>query len=157
MSSDSLYSTYQRANEAAQRSVDSPVLVALLALNERQAETCNPLSHCASSGCPSPSTSEKICLSPTPFALTTASLHRTRLFGDSYNDRFGYRTVRRDAQRGQMDQSAMRQGTREVSIDSGAFKSVNDVAQINQTTCVGNDTGNSFVLRPPAGTLFISQ
>ena len=55
---------------------------------------------------------------------------------------------------GQMDQSATAHGAREVSIDNGAFKNINGIAQINQTAGAGNTTANSFVLRPPAGTFF---
>jgi hypothetical protein len=43
---------------------------------------------------------------------------------------------------------------REASISSDAFKNVNGIVQINQTAGAGNATANSFVLRPPAGTLF---
>jgi hypothetical protein len=43
---------------------------------------------------------------------------------------------------------------REASISSEAFRNVNGVVQINQTAGAGNATANSFVLRPPAGTLF---
>ena len=46
------------------------------------------------------------------------------------------------------------QGVREASISSDAFKNVNGIVQINQTAGAGNATANSFVLRPPAGTLF---
>jgi hypothetical protein len=46
------------------------------------------------------------------------------------------------------------QGVRETSISSDAFKNVNGIVQINQTAGAGNATANSFVLRPPAGTLF---
>ncbi len=43
---------------------------------------------------------------------------------------------------------------REAAISSDAFKNVNGIVQINQTAGAGNATANSFVLRPPAGTLF---
>ncbi|MGH8781538.1 hypothetical protein [Paraburkholderia sp.] len=43
---------------------------------------------------------------------------------------------------------------RDVTISSDAFKNVNGIVQINQTAGAGNATANSFVLRPPAGTLF---
>ena len=46
------------------------------------------------------------------------------------------------------------QGVREAIISSDAFKNVTGVLQINQTAGAGNATANSFVLRPPAGTLF---
>jgi len=46
------------------------------------------------------------------------------------------------------------QQVREASISSDAFKNVNGIVQINQTAGAGNATANSFVLRPPAGTLF---
>ncbi|MEX3976970.1 hypothetical protein [Paraburkholderia caribensis] len=46
------------------------------------------------------------------------------------------------------------QGVRETSISSDAFNNVNGIVQINQTAGAGNATANSFVLRPPAGTLF---
>jgi hypothetical protein len=46
------------------------------------------------------------------------------------------------------------QGAREASISGDAFRSVNGIVQINQTAGAGNATANSFVLRPPAGTLF---
>ncbi|MBN3767398.1 hypothetical protein [Burkholderia sp. Ac-20365] len=46
------------------------------------------------------------------------------------------------------------QGVREASISSDAFRNVNGIVQINQTAGAGNATANSFVLRPPAGTLF---
>ncbi|PCE27816.1 hypothetical protein BWP39_04730 [Paraburkholderia acidicola] len=43
---------------------------------------------------------------------------------------------------------------REATISNDAFKNVNGIVQINQTAGAGNATANSFVLRPPAGTLF---
>ncbi|MEM5372009.1 hypothetical protein V4C53_39150 [Paraburkholderia azotifigens] len=46
------------------------------------------------------------------------------------------------------------QGVREASISGDAFKNVTGIVQINQTAGAGNATANSFVLRPPAGTLF---
>ncbi len=45
-------------------------------------------------------------------------------------------------------------GVREASIGQDAFKNVSGIVQINQTAGAGNVTANSFVLRPPAGTLF---
>jgi len=46
------------------------------------------------------------------------------------------------------------QGVREASISGDAFRNVTGIVQINQTAGAGNATANSFVLRPPAGTLF---
>ncbi|WJF91036.1 hypothetical protein QS306_05125 [Paraburkholderia bonniea] len=46
------------------------------------------------------------------------------------------------------------QGVREAAISNDAFKNVSGIVQINQTAGAGNATANSFVLRPPAGTLF---
>jgi hypothetical protein len=46
------------------------------------------------------------------------------------------------------------QSVREANISSDAFKNVSGIVQINQTAGAGNATANSFVLRPPAGTLF---
>jgi len=46
------------------------------------------------------------------------------------------------------------QGVREAGISGDAFRNVNGIVQINQTAGAGNATANSFVLRPPAGTLF---
>ncbi|MFC0398681.1 hypothetical protein [Paraburkholderia rhizosphaerae] len=43
---------------------------------------------------------------------------------------------------------------REATLSNEAFKNVNGIVQINQTAGAGNATANSFVLRPPAGTLF---
>ncbi|WP_246641663.1 hypothetical protein [Paraburkholderia edwinii] len=43
---------------------------------------------------------------------------------------------------------------REATISNEAFRNVNGIVQINQTAGAGNATANSFVLRPPAGTLF---
>ena len=45
-------------------------------------------------------------------------------------------------------------GIREVRIDSVAFRNATGLVQVNQTAGAGNTTANSFVLRPPAGTLF---
>ncbi|WLE62672.1 hypothetical protein GIY62_19940 [Burkholderia plantarii] len=45
---------------------------------------------------------------------------------------------------------------REVSISGDAFKHISGIVQVNQTAGAGNNTANSFVLRPPAGTLFIN-
>jgi hypothetical protein len=143
MSSVSLNSSHQ----------DSPVPVALLPLIVFQKR--DPLSNSASSWCLRLSMSEKIRLSPTPFAVTTASLRRTPLCGDRYKDRFEYRTVRR-AHRGQMDQSVIRDGTH-IGIDGSAFNSVNDVVQINHTSGVGNDRhGKQFCAPSPGGHSFYS-
>jgi hypothetical protein len=46
------------------------------------------------------------------------------------------------------------QSVREANISNEAFKNVSGIVQINQTAGAGNATANSFVLRPPAGTLF---
>jgi hypothetical protein len=46
------------------------------------------------------------------------------------------------------------QDMREVSISGDAFKHISGIVQVNQTAGAGNATANSFVLRPPAGTLF---
>ncbi|MDA0570165.1 hypothetical protein [Burkholderia gladioli] len=45
---------------------------------------------------------------------------------------------------------------RDVSISGDAFKHISGIVQVNQTAGAGNSTANSFVLRPPAGTLFIN-
>lgn len=45
-------------------------------------------------------------------------------------------------------------GMPEVSISGDAFKHISGIVQVNQTSGAGNATANSFVLRPPAGTLF---
>ncbi|MBN3855533.1 MULTISPECIES: hypothetical protein [unclassified Paraburkholderia] len=45
-------------------------------------------------------------------------------------------------------------GIREVRIDGAAFRNATGLVQVNQTAGAGNATANSFVLRPPAGTLF---
>jgi hypothetical protein len=45
-------------------------------------------------------------------------------------------------------------GIREVRIDGVAFRNATGLVQVNQTAGAGNATANSFVLRPPAGTLF---
>lgn len=45
-------------------------------------------------------------------------------------------------------------GIREASISSTAFRNATGLVQVNQTVGAGNATANSFVLRPPAGTLF---
>ncbi|MGU7772407.1 hypothetical protein ACV229_19815 [Burkholderia sp. MR1-5-21] len=42
----------------------------------------------------------------------------------------------------------------EASISGDAFKHISGIVQVNQTSGAGNATANSFVLRPPAGTLF---
>jgi hypothetical protein len=46
------------------------------------------------------------------------------------------------------------QGIREASIGNAAFANATGLVQVNQTAGAGNVTANSFVLRPPAGTLF---
>ncbi|WP_341314689.1 hypothetical protein WN982_05125 [Paraburkholderia sp. IMGN_8] len=51
-------------------------------------------------------------------------------------------------------QSIAVHSVREANISSDAFRNVNGIVQINQTAGAGNATANSFVLRPPAGTLF---
>jgi hypothetical protein len=144
MSSVSLNSSHQ----------DSPVPVALLPLIVFQKR--DPLSNSASSWCLRLSMSEKIRLSPTPFAVTTASLRRTPLCGDRYKDRFEYRTVRR-AHRGQMDQSVIRMALTSASMAVHSTASTTSCRSIIRPVSVTTDTGNSFVLRPPAGTLFIQQ
>jgi hypothetical protein len=53
--------------------------------------------------------------------------------------------------RGQMVQTS---GIREAGIASSAFRNATGLVQVNQTAGAGNATANSFVLRPPAGTLF---
>ncbi|TAL95684.1 MAG: hypothetical protein EPN73_12255 [Paraburkholderia sp.] len=58
------------------------------------------------------------------------------------------------AKNGGSGQSIGVQGVREASISNEAFKNVSGIVQINQTAGAGNATANSFVLRPPAGTLF---
>ncbi|WP_431821804.1 hypothetical protein [Burkholderia sp. F1] len=45
-------------------------------------------------------------------------------------------------------------GMPEASISGDAFKHISGIVQVNQTSGAGNATANSFVLRPPAGTLF---
>ncbi|MFP6558443.1 hypothetical protein WJ542_08960 [Paraburkholderia sp. B3] len=50
--------------------------------------------------------------------------------------------------------SAESSGIREASIGSTAFRNATGLVQVNQTVGAGNATANSFVLRPPAGTLF---
>ncbi|KWC13740.1 hypothetical protein [Burkholderia ubonensis] len=44
-------------------------------------------------------------------------------------------------------------GMPEASISGDAFKHISGIVQVNQTSGAGNATANSFVLRPPAGTL----
>lgn len=46
------------------------------------------------------------------------------------------------------------QGIREASIGNAAFANASGLVQVNQTAGAGNVTANTFVLRPPAGTLF---
>jgi hypothetical protein len=50
--------------------------------------------------------------------------------------------------------SAQASGIRDASIASTAFRNATGLVQVNQTVGAGNATANSFVLRPPAGTLF---
>jgi hypothetical protein len=45
-------------------------------------------------------------------------------------------------------------GMREASIADDAFQHTGGIVQVNQSAGAGNTTANSFVLRPPAGTLF---
>ncbi|WP_159067951.1 hypothetical protein [Trinickia symbiotica] len=45
-------------------------------------------------------------------------------------------------------------GVREASIADDAFQHAGGIVQVNQSAGAGNTTANSFVLRPPAGTLF---
>jgi len=58
------------------------------------------------------------------------------------------------AQNGGQGQMAQAGGIREVRIDNAAFRNATGLVQVNQTAGAGNATANSFVLRPPAGTLF---
>ncbi|MGF6755353.1 hypothetical protein [Paraburkholderia sp. GAS42] len=58
------------------------------------------------------------------------------------------------AKNGGSGQSIGVQSVREANISGEAFKNVSGIVQINQTAGAGNATANSFVLRPPAGTLF---
>jgi hypothetical protein len=58
------------------------------------------------------------------------------------------------AANGSQGQLAQAGGIREVRIDSAAFRNATGLVQVNQTAGAGNATANSFVLRPPAGTLF---
>ncbi|MEM5449673.1 hypothetical protein [Paraburkholderia guartelaensis] len=58
------------------------------------------------------------------------------------------------AQNGGQGQMAQAGGIREVRIDNAAFRNATGLVQVNQTAGAGNTTANSFVLRPPAGTLF---
>lgn len=55
---------------------------------------------------------------------------------------------------GRVDVSAMAHGERTAHIGNDVLKNASGIAQINQTAGAGNATANSFVLRPPAGTLF---
>lgn len=55
---------------------------------------------------------------------------------------------------GSLGQTIGVHSVREANISNHAFKNVNGIVQINQTAGAGNTTANSFVLRPPAGTLF---
>ncbi|MEM5316178.1 hypothetical protein [Paraburkholderia sp. JHI869] len=58
------------------------------------------------------------------------------------------------AQNGGHGQTVQAGGIREVRIDNAAFRNATGLVQVNQTAGAGNATANSFVLRPPAGTLF---
>ncbi|PVX83797.1 hypothetical protein [Paraburkholderia unamae] len=58
------------------------------------------------------------------------------------------------AANGGQGQMAQAGGIREVRIDGAAFRNATGLVQVNQTAGAGNATANSFVLRPPAGTLF---
>ena len=58
------------------------------------------------------------------------------------------------AHNGGQSRAVAPQGVREASISGDAFRNVTGIVQINQTAGAGNATANSFVLRPPAGTLF---
>ncbi|MGN5355020.1 hypothetical protein ACQ4P5_23880 [Ralstonia sp. L16] len=49
------------------------------------------------------------------------------------------------------------EGRQDASIASSALRNTSGVVQVNQTAGTGNVTSNSFVLRPPAGTLFNSN
>jgi hypothetical protein len=55
---------------------------------------------------------------------------------------------------GMGNQTGETRGIREVRIDGAAFRNATGLVQVNQTAGAGNVTANSFVLRPPAGTLF---
>ncbi|CAM2178898.1 ESPR domain-containing protein [Paraburkholderia sacchari] len=55
---------------------------------------------------------------------------------------------------GMGNQPGETRGIREVRIDGAAFRNATGLVQVNQTAGAGNATANSFVLRPPAGTLF---
>ena len=55
---------------------------------------------------------------------------------------------------GMGNQAGEARGIREVRIDGVAFRNATGLVQVNQTAGAGNATANSFVLRPPAGTLF---
>ncbi|QGZ61955.1 hypothetical protein [Paraburkholderia acidisoli] len=58
------------------------------------------------------------------------------------------------ATNGSQGQRAQAGGIREVRIDNAAFRNATGLVQVNQAAGAGNVTANSFVLRPPAGTLF---
>ncbi|SDD53502.1 hypothetical protein [Paraburkholderia lycopersici] len=58
------------------------------------------------------------------------------------------------AANGSQGQLAQAGGIREVRIDNAAFRNATGLVQVNQAAGAGNVTANSFVLRPPAGTLF---
>jgi hypothetical protein len=58
------------------------------------------------------------------------------------------------ANNGSQGQTVGVQTVREANISADAFRNVTGIVQINQTAGAGNATANSFVLRPPAGTLF---
>jgi hypothetical protein len=59
------------------------------------------------------------------------------------------------AQQGRrQDTSPATEGRQDASIASTALRNTSGVVQVNQTAGTGNVTSNTFVLRPPAGTLF---
>ncbi|WP_322046232.1 hypothetical protein [Paraburkholderia sp. J67] len=58
------------------------------------------------------------------------------------------------ATNGGRGQTVQTSGIREASISNSAFRNATGLVQVNQTAGAGNATANSFVLRPPAGTLF---
>lgn len=58
------------------------------------------------------------------------------------------------AQGRRQDTSTAMEGRQDASIASTALRNTSGVVQVNQTAGTGNVTSNTFVLRPPAGTLF---
>ncbi|MFX3544803.1 hypothetical protein [Ralstonia mannitolilytica] len=58
------------------------------------------------------------------------------------------------AQGRRQDTSPATDGRQDASIASTALRNSSGVVQVNQTAGTGNVTSNTFVLRPPAGTLF---